>query len=257
MSGLNGAFVWHELMTTDIDAAEKFYTAVVGWTVHKGTVPGMDYREFKAGERMVAGLMTIPDEAKAMGAPAMWSGYVHVENVDAATQKVASLGGNIYRPPHDIPGVGRFSVVADPQGAALNLFQFASPPQGAPATPGTPGTVGWNELYALDWQKAFAFYSDMFGWTKGTAVDMGPMGVYQLFKNGDKEIGGMMNKPPNVPVAAWGCYFNVENIDAGVERVKANGGQIVHGPIQVPGGSWIAQGLDPQGVMFALVGPRA
>lgn len=257
MSGMHGAFVWHELMTTDIIAAGKFYAAVVGWTVQKGTVPGMEYAEFKAGERMVAGMMTLPEEAKAMGAPPMWTGYVAVDDVDAATRKVAALGGRIYRPAHDIPNVGRFSVVADPQGATFNLFKFATPPQGAPAAMGTPGTVGWNELYALDLDKAFAFYTDMFGWTKSTAIDMGPMGTYQLFAHNGKDIGGMMNKPPNVPVALWGYYFNVENIDAAVARVTANGGKVVNGPMQVPGGAWIAQALDPQGVMFAVVGPRA
>ncbi len=257
MSRSHGAFVWHELMTTDIDAAQKFYAAVVGWTAQKGQTPGMDYREFRAGERMVAGLMAIPDEAKAMGAPPMWSGYVSVDDVDAATDKVARLGGRVCRPPHDIPGVGRFSVVADPQGAVLNLFKFASPPQGAPAPVGTPGTIGWNELYALDREKAFAFYSDMFGWTRGAAIDMGPGGVYQLFAHDGKDIGGMMNKPESVPVALWDFYFNIENIDAAIERVKANGGQIVNGPMQVPGDGFVAQGLDPQGVLFALVGPRA
>jgi predicted enzyme related to lactoylglutathione lyase len=95
-----------------------------------------------------------------------------------------------------------------------------------PAT-GSPGTIGWRELYASDWEKAFAFYSDMFGWKKDRAMDMGPMGIYQLFTtaSGGAAIGGMFNKPKEVPVNFWLYYFNVEAIDAAVERVKANGGR--------------------------------
>jgi predicted enzyme related to lactoylglutathione lyase len=86
---------------------------------------------------------------------------------------------------------------------------------------------------------------------------MGAMGTYQIFSVGGQGVGGMMNKPPMVPVANWLYYINVADIDAAVDRVKTGGGQILNGPMQVPGGSWIIQGKDPQGAMFALVGQKA
>jgi predicted enzyme related to lactoylglutathione lyase len=256
MSTSHGSFVWHELMTSDPAAAKAYYCNVVGWTAEDSPVPGMNYTMLKAGEIPVCGLMAVPEEAKAMGAPPMWTGYVGVDDLDAATEKAKELGGLQYRPPADIPNIGRFSIIGDPQGAMIALFKYANPMPGDRPPQGTPGHVGWNELYAVDWERVFAFYSEMFGWRKDQAMDMGPMGTYQLFAHGEHAIGGMMNKPAQMPKPAWTFYFNVTDIDAAVERAKAGGGQIINGPMQVPGGSWIAQAIDPQGAMFAVVGPR-
>jgi predicted enzyme related to lactoylglutathione lyase len=257
MSAAHGSFVWHELMTSDPTAARAFYSNVVGWTVQASPIPGMDYWMFKAGETPVGGLMKVPEEAVAQGARPMWVGYVGVDDVDAATEKAKQLGGVVYRPPADIPNMGRFSIIGDPQRTMLALFTFANPMPGESPAQGTRGHVGWNELYATDWQQAFDFYAAMFGWRKDQAMDMGPMGTYQLFAHGEHAIGGMMNKPSQMPMTSWNYYFNVEDIDGAAERVKAGGGQVINGPMQVPGGSWIAQAVDPQGAMFALVGMRA
>ena len=96
----------------------------------------------------------------------------------------------------------------------------------------------------------------MFGWRKGETLDMGPNGVYQLFATGGDAVGGMMTKMPEMPVPAWVYYINVDAIDAAMGRVTAGGGTVINGPMEVPGGQWILQGLDPQGAMFALVAPR-
>jgi predicted enzyme related to lactoylglutathione lyase len=145
-------------------------------------------------------------------------------------------------------------VVADPQGAG---FLIAKPiPQTAPPplAQGAVGTVGWHELYAMDMPSVFPFYEKLFGWTKEQDMNMGPMGTYRLFKTGgETAMGGMMTKPPQVPVPYWGYYFNVAGIDAAIERVTKGGGKILNGPIEVPGGSWIIQALDLQGAYFALV----
>jgi hypothetical protein len=220
---------------------------------------GMEYRLFLSGEAMVAGLMAQPEESRKMGAPPAWMGYVGVNDVDAATAKAKRLGGTVYVEARDIPNMGRFSVVADPQMAVFAMFQ-AVPARDAPPAPppGTPGQIGWHELYASDWDKAFAFYSELFGWKKDQAMDMGPMGTYQLFTtaSGGPAIGGMFNKPAEVPATFWLYYFNVDSIDPAVERVTAHGGKIVNGPMEVPGGAFIVQCMDPQGAMFALTGPR-
>ena len=114
-------------------------------------------------------------------------------------------------------------------------------------------------LNVNDIGQAVAFYSKLFGWTKVSDMDMGPMGVYRIFDEGDhKEMGdgGMMTKAPHIPVSCWNFYFNVDSIGAAVQRVTAGGGKVLHGPAQVPGGSWIIQGQDPQGAMFSLVSNR-
>ena len=254
MSAFKGRFVWYELMTTDTEAAKAFYSKVVGWTTQDVPMPGMTYTLLKAGEAQIAGLMPIPPDAKAMGVPPNWTGYVAVDDVDAGAAQLKGLGGSVMREPDDIPGVGRFAVVADPQGAVFCLFRGNGD---GPMDPeqGTPGHVGWHELYANDLETAFAFYSAMFGWRKDAAVDMGAMGIYQTFALGDLQIGGMMTRPPNVPVCAWLYYFNVGDIDEAAGRVVAAGGKVFHGPMEVPGG-WVLQGQDPQGAMFALYGSR-
>jgi predicted enzyme related to lactoylglutathione lyase len=248
-------FVWYELMTTELDAAAAFYKTVVGWNSERWDNPQMRYTIVKAGDTGVGGLMTIPAEAAQMGARPAWLGYISADDVDAATDGVRQTGGTVHREPADIPEIGRFSVVADPQGAMFILFR----PQGddrPPVPPMTPGHIGWHELYAAEWKSAFDFYAGQFGWTKADAMDMGEMGTYQLFSAGGEPIGGMMTKPADVPSPFWLFYFNVGDIDAAAERVTGNGGKVLMGPMEVPGGSWIVQATDPQGAMFALAGGK-
>lgn len=248
-------FVWYELMTTDAKAAEAFYTRVVGWTAAPVDQPGMDYTILKAADANAAGLMTLPKEACDAGARPGWMGYVGVDDLDAMLARLAKAGGSVHRPATPIPGIGSFAVVADPQGAVFCLFQPGGPGPAAPA-PNTPGSIGWHELMAGDGEKAFDFYAGLFGWTRDVAMDMGPMGKYQLFAVDGQAIGGMMTKPAEVPMPFWGYYWRVDAIGSALERLKAGGAQVVNGPMEVPGGDWIVQAMDPQGAMFALVGPK-
>lgn len=266
MSNTQGNFVWYELMTSDPAAAKSFYCDVVGWTasdMEYAGMPGFTYTVLSADGTQVAGLMQFPDDAREAGAPPFWIGYIGVDDVDAMADKVAAAGGAIHRAAADIPGVGRFAVCADPHGAVFCLFNGmpgdnGDDGSGAEAAPMTPGHVGWRELMAGNLDEAFAFYSGLFGWTRGEAIDMGPMGTYQLFNVGDMSIGGMMTKPAEVPAPPhWGYYFTVPKIEAAMERVKTAGGTVINGPMEVPGGAWIIQCTDPQGAYFALVAPPA
>jgi predicted enzyme related to lactoylglutathione lyase len=206
------------------------------------------------GEAPVCGMMELCGEAREKGARPGWIGYVAVEDVDASAEEVVRQGGAVYRAPSDIPGIGRFAIVADPQGAPIALFRGASAAPAQCTPPNGPGHGGWHELRATDPEAAFEFHSKLFGWSKAEPVDMGPMGVYQLFAAGDQPIGGMMTKPEAQPAPSWLFYFNVDGVDAAAGRVQAGGGQVTAGPHQVPGGGWIAHCLDPQGGRFALVG---
>jgi predicted enzyme related to lactoylglutathione lyase len=255
MSSKPCPFVWYELMTTDPKAAEGFYRSVVGWTMADAGMPGRSYTLLSAGPTMIGGLMAIPDDARRMGAPPAWIGYIGVDDVDGCAGKLRAAGGAIHRPPDDIPGVGRFAVAADPHGAAFVLFKGASDQMPAPVAPGTPGHVGWHELHAGDGAAAFDFYAGQFGWTLDREMDMGPMGKYLIFASGAEAVGGIMTRMPEMPVPAWVYYFNVDAIDAAAQRVAAGGGKVINGPMEVPGGQWILQGLDPQGALFALVAP--
>jgi predicted enzyme related to lactoylglutathione lyase len=256
MVNSHGRFVWYELMTTDPKAAEVFYAEVVGWGTVDASMGGIPYLVFTAGEASVCGLMNLPEEARRMGAAPRWIGYVGVDNVDAAAERIRRLGGVVHLPPTDVPNISRFAVVADPQMAAFALSQWPRPGQEQPAALKTPLRIGWHELLAADWEKAFSFYRELFGWQKVSA-EVNTMGTYQMFSAGGQTIGGMSTKPSMVPVPFWLYYFNIDDIDAASERIKAGGGRILEGPLEVSGGGWIARCADPQGAMFALAGMRS
>jgi uncharacterized protein len=250
----HGRFVWYELITTDVEAAEAFYTEVMGWDAD-ASVPGRAYTLFTVGGASVSGLMGLPEDARKTGAKPTWVGYVEVDDVDATADRIRRLGGAVYVPPTDIPTISRFSVFADPQKATLALFKWLRPGVEQPGELGAPGRVGWHELLTADPEKALAFYGELFGWQKAGA-DSGGMGTYQLICAAGQTIGGIYTKPPMVPAPFWLYYFNIGDIDAATQRVKAGGGEILNGPFEVPGGSCIVQCADPQGAIFALEGTR-
>ncbi len=115
------------------------------------------------------------------------------------------------------------------------------------------GQFSWHELATSDYKKTLSFYSDLFAWTPQDAMDMGEAGIYQLYGLGGAPMGGMFNKPDEMPdLPMWLLYISVDDVIAAVGKVKELGGQVVNGPMEVPGGDLIAQCLDPQGALFAL-----
>lgn len=253
-SELLGSFVWYDQMSNDTAASGAFYTKVVGWTLAPNRMNDQPYTLIQAGAEMVGGLMPIPAEAK--GVPPAWMGYIAVDDVNAYAEKVKAAGGAIHRPATEIPNVGTFAVAADPTGGGFLLFRASGADGDFRLNDEAPGHIGWRELHAGDGAKAFVFYSSLFDWKAEEALDMGPMGKYQLFTTRGGQPGGMMTKMPEAPTPSWLYYFNVESADAGGERAKAAGGKVINGPMEVPGGQWIVHVLDPQGAMFGLVAPK-
>jgi len=256
MVDTHGQFVWYELLTDDVEAAKAFYTNVVGFGIEDVSMPGMTYILLTVAGVSVAGLSGLPEEAKIMGLTPRWIGYVGVKDVDAATKRWQQLGGQVHVPPQNIGDISRFAVVADPQMARLALLQWLKPRREIAAAARAAGRVGWHELFAVDCERAFAFYSELFRWQKGVA-SVGAMGTYQLFSAAGKTIGGILSKPPTIPSPTWLHYFNVGDLDAAIDRVKAGGGQTLNEPIEAPDGSWVVQCTDPQGALFALIGKRS
>ncbi|WDR03892.1 VOC family protein [Devosia algicola] len=249
-------FVWYDVMTTDVAAAERFYSAVIGWTAADSGMADTKYSILRDGDTMVGGIMPIPDEIARHGVPPAWMGYVGVADVDAKAAEVVEAGGKVHRPPTDIPGVGRFAVIADPHGAGLIIFKPSTNDNADPVPLMAPKHIGWHELHAGDREEAFAFYEKLFGWTKVEANDMGGF-IYQTFATGGKDaVGGVMTKMDSTPYPSWVYYISVADFDAAVARVKDHGGAVLMEPMQVPGGAWIAPAQDPQGAHFSLIGMR-
>jgi predicted enzyme related to lactoylglutathione lyase len=245
-----GRFLWHELLTTDPKAAAKFYGQVAGWTT-EAWEQNPSYIMWLTERGPIGGLMQLPDETKAAGAPPHWLAYIGTPDLDATVAAALRLGARVLKAATAVPEVGRWAILSDPQGAAFAPFTPTTPmPQ--PDTPQV-GTFSWHELATTDGAAAFGFYEQLFGWEKTDTMAMGPSGVYQMFGWGGKSMGGVYTTaseraaPPN-----WLGYVFVPDTTKAVEKLRSTGGQLVNGPMEVPGGDLIAVAVDPQGAAFAV-----
>jgi len=261
-SSTHGALVWYELMTPDPDGAKAFYGAVVGWDIGDRMPGDQDYRMIGRGDGGFAGgVLGLTGEMLQHGARPTWLGYIGVDDVDATVAQIEAQGGKTLMPAFDIPQ-GRIAMVADPQGAPFYVMKPIPPADKPDAvsdvfSPDAEQRVGWNELSTSDGPAALAFYTSQFGWEKGDSMPMGEMGDYQFINRAGQMIGAIF--PAQAGASAgeashWRYYIRVPSIAAAKQAVEQNGGAIVHGPMEVPGGDHIVIGKDPQGAEFALVG---
>lgn len=242
-----GRFVWHELLTTDTAAAAAFYPKVLPWRTAPSSMPG--YTIWMAGQTQIGGLQALAQNDPA--APPHWLMYVGSPNTDTTCAKAQSLGARIVKPPADIPNVGRFAVLADPQGATFAVFTPGSGPP--PGPPPAQGGFSWHELATTDAAAAMRFYAELFGWRKGATHSMGEgVGDYQLFEHGGTQVGGIYKQQSAGMPSAWLSYVQVSDCDRAVAAAKGAGGRLLNGPMEVPGGSWIGVLVDPQGGAFAV-----
>ena len=247
-------FVWYELMTTDVAGAGAFYREVLGWGTQEAPTPKLAYTLFTTHGAPAAGLIELPEEARRMGASPRWMGYVLVSDVPSTVERIKRLGGAVYVPPADVK-IGRISVVADPNSATFALIDRLRIRQQKPTELGKTGRIGWHELLAVDLEKEVAFYSKLFGWRNADDEAYGVAG-YHAFSAGGLVIGGAAKKRPDELAPFWLFYFNVDDLDAAVERVKAGGGMAFRAEGEVPGGLSIAHCFDPQRAAFALRGKQ-
>ena len=260
MMGHHGAPCWYELATTPgkLSDADDFYRKVLGWTISDAGMQGFTYHLANTGGDMVAGLMEMPPDVSSM--PPFWLLYFAVDDADKAVADMQRAGAKIHRPVAEIPGTGRFAILADPQGVGFGILEPILMPDGSGGNAfdqTKEGHGNWHELSSSDPKAAMGFYSRAFGWTNSRTMPMGEMGDYDMVARNGTDIGGMMRQQPGVPVPGyWLPYFGVDGVDKAIERINSAGGRIVHGPHDVPGGAFIAISSDPQGAMFAVAGPK-
>ena len=249
---MTGNFVWFDLMTKDPEGAKAFYTSLLGWTTQPFGGDDSGYTMWNNGEIGVGGFMQLPPEAEAAGAPSHWIAYIATPDTDGSVARAVELGATVQVPPQDIPEAGRFAILRDPQGAHFALYTHGKEYSELSAEPKI-GHFSWHELMTTDYAAACDFYCELCGWQKGEAMDMGEAGIYQLYGLGQAPLGGMFNKPAEMPgPPAWLYYVRVADVKAAAEKVQELGGTILNGPLEVPGGDWIVQCMDPQGAAFAL-----
>lgn len=248
-----GTPCWVELSgTPDVDASASFYGALFGWEIPEqpNSAELGGYRRAKKDGQDVAGVMPRMED----GQPCVWATYVSVPDAEAAVAKAGEAGGQTIAEVMDVMGLGKMAVLTDPTGAVIGVWE-----------PGTfagaelvndDGSFGWNELGTRDVTAAREFYDTVFDWSV-EEQDMGEMGTYYVWKNGDASRGGMADITGRVPDEVpnhWLVYFGVPDADAAAETAKANGGEVTFGPIDIPVGRFaIIQ--DPHGAVFAAMAP--
>jgi hypothetical protein len=248
---VRGRFVWHELLTPNKASAHDFYSKAVGWT-KQAWDQDPSYTMFAAPSGPLGASIEARDAAPH------WRPYIGTPDVDATVAAATRLGAKVTSPPTSLPNAGRYAVLSDPQGATFGIHSSSTEPQ--PETDAQHGDFRWHELAtSADPVAAFAFYKELFGWDELGRHDMGPMGTYVLFGRNGKQIGGMFDKGKQgrTGAAYWVGYVRVPDLHATVATVKAEGGNLLTGPMEVPGDDWIAQFSDPHGALFAVLSTGA
>lgn len=243
----HGRFVWHDLMTTDVARAEKFYVDLFGWRIEETRTTGTPYRMIHCGAVPMGGLT-------ATQRASQWMPHVAVANVDRTAKQGFELGGSTRVKPTEIPSVGRFAVLADPLGETFSIFSRA--PKAPVADPDLtlPGGACWSELLTRDDVKAMQYYEKLFGW-KDAPKDIGPLGVYHVQKLGDKRVCGIMKNPMNGAPDAWLVYFHAPELGAATDKAARLGAKAFVSNMPIPDVGAFSMFSDPTGAMFALFEP--
>lgn len=260
-----GSFIWYELMTTDANAAAKFYGAVVGWQIAGQADPQAGDKDYRLIARddggNAGGALQLTKDMQEQGAHSAWLAYLCVADIDQAAQAITADGGRVLMPKMTLPA-GHIAMLTDPMGAPFYVMTPVPPP-GKPAglsdvfSPDRPQHVRWNELCSPDLAHAQAFYARHFGFQFNESMSMGPQfGDYQFIDHGGMRIGGMMKLPDASGPGGWTFYFGVRSASAAKFAIEENGGTVETDLHQVPGGDWVLIANDPQGARFGVVGPK-
>lgn len=242
----HGTFSWVDLQTTDLAGAKAFYGGLFGWTLNDAPLPdGNVYTMVSQDGKDITGMGQLPE---GMAIPPHWNSYVTVADLDATTAKVAELGGTVIEQPFDVLDAGRMSLIQDPTGGMVALWQTVNHPGSGIFN--VPGALSWNELLTNDIDAAKAFYTALLGWTTETDEN-----GYTMWANNGRPNGGMMAISPEMgPMPPhWMVYFAVEDVDATAEKTKELGGTVHNGPFDIGAAGRIAIIGDPQGAVFTAI----
>ncbi|MDH3223563.1 MAG: VOC family protein [Gemmatimonadota bacterium] len=243
---------WADCATTDLDAAEKFYTEVFGWTPERVEASdGGTYSVQRLDGAMVAGIYELNEQMRGMGVPPHWGTYIEVDDVDAALEKVKAQGGAVMDEPVEEPEVGKIAIIQDPVGAFVRLWH-SEPGHGGQVF-NVPGSMSWNELMTDDPEKAAKFYEEVLGVQSETMDEPMP---YTTLKVDGRAVAGILKKTPemgNAPTS-WDVYFASDDVDATAEAVTRAGGKAIKEPFDIMGGAGrMAVFQDPGGAVFEVI----
>jgi predicted enzyme related to lactoylglutathione lyase len=251
----HGAFSWVELATTDTEGGKKFYSELLGWTYQDMPIgDGSYYTMFSLHGKYVAALFEMQPEQRQAGMPPHWASYITVDNVDETTAKVQAAGGTVSSQPFDVLDSGRMSVIQDPTGAIVSLWEARN-------HIGAGYVTFWNELLTRDVAAAADFYRTLLGWTVGMDTLDGM--TFAACLNGERPVAVILPIPDaatimSIPDAGgdmpsnWVVYFGVPDFDLSLAKAQELGGTLVASPREHAGYRF-ALIQDPQGAMFYIM----
>jgi len=248
-----GEFCWLELATDDLPGAQRFYRALLDWEIPDPESDGhMAYSHVHGGGRELGGAYALLAEQREQGVPPHWMSYVRVAKIEDAMERATAHGGTVVFGPCDVADTGRLAVLASPSGAAFSVWQDGK--HCGAHYDGAPGVPCWFELMSRDVDADGPFYEHLFGWTRASR-DMGPMGSYTVFLDGERQAAGMMALPAEAGPAPshWMPYIAVEDCDAAAARVAEHGGRLYAPPQDIPGVGRFAVAADPAGAVISLI----
>lgn len=262
---MTGLPIWYELMTTDPAHVAPFYNAVLGWTIPDTGNPmpnGTEYREIERSTGgWQGGVLTITQGMADNGVQPFWAIYFHVGDVDAAVDQATEMGARVLMEANSMEGVGRMAMLSDPQGASFYVMTPTPPPDNPDAQSDVfadkPGHCAWNELNTEGAVGQIDFYTSLFGWEVGGEMEMPGDHIYKFLNQGETGVGAIGSMKPEGMANAWLPYFRVEDIHAAKTAVETNGGGVMMGPHEVPGGDHIIVAFDPLGAPIGIVGKAA
>lgn len=245
-----GKFVWHDLLTDDLDAARKFYGPLLGWTFEAAQRPaGGDYTLIRSSQGQIVGGMLKVEDPEGGADYSRWLGYYAVPDVDAAAEAFASAGGQVVVEPRDLAMIARAAVVRDPDGAVVGLVTSRI---------GYPidqlrldeGDVAWNELVTARPETAASLYA---GLTASTVrEEMRGEFTYRMLRNEGRERAGVMARPNEDIEPFWLTYFAVADPSAAAARAAELGGEVLLAPTAEVRNGTIALVTDPNGAILGL-----
>lgn len=246
---LTGKFVWHDLVTTDLEADKRFYTGLFGWTYEQRRGPnGNPYTLAKSGDRFVAGMVVEP-QPKDGGVISRWLGYLSVPDLGLAVKQNGAAGGSAVVERLDISDYVSVAAIIDPQGAVLGLAQSnIGDPDDSRA--GTPGRVVWNELLANDPVAAAQFYKALAGYKVDVQQRNG--GEYTLLIADGVKRAAILQNPMDGVEPLWLTYFGVQDVKAATAKVGGLGGRVLLAPAADIRDGMQALVVDPSGALLAL-----
>jgi predicted enzyme related to lactoylglutathione lyase len=244
-----GAFVWHDLLTPDVDTSRTFYEELFGWRVDRSAIKG-PHPVLSTAEEVVAGLLPLGDNDELMN---RWIAYVAAKDVTEPAARALSLGGEVPLRDEVASRPGRISIVTDPDGASVAAIDGEFPSSGGAADSPPHGSFCWHEIVTADPEEAKTFYSEVFDW-RVTCVPQGDLGVYWMLVNDRIGVAGIRPTPP-LPAqrSFWLCYIAARNVDETALRAEQLYGRVLTDPMDVPGFGRFATLADPLGGVFAVL----